>query len=118
MLLKQTRLAALLETPTAFGVSYQTAAQYTDEPSFQDSCEICAADKSSRCQASELLNQFHSLGSGRDRIDNLILLFAPQVDLFCPKHLFSGLSSQPCEQVCYLLPFRTQSHEGMSAFIR
>ena len=31
MLLKQTRLAALLDTPTAFGVSYQTAAQYTDE---------------------------------------------------------------------------------------
>ena len=31
MLLKYTRLAALLDTPTAFGVSYQTAAQYTDE---------------------------------------------------------------------------------------
>jgi ribosomal protein S18 acetylase RimI-like enzyme len=31
MLLKQIRLAALLDTPTAFGVSYQTAAQYTDE---------------------------------------------------------------------------------------
>lgn len=31
MLLKQIRLAALLDTPTAFGVSYQTAAQYNDE---------------------------------------------------------------------------------------
>ncbi len=31
MLLKHIRLAALLDTPTAFGVSYQTAAQYTDE---------------------------------------------------------------------------------------
>lgn len=31
MLLKQVRLAALLDTPTAFGVSYQTAAAYTDE---------------------------------------------------------------------------------------
>lgn len=31
MLLKQVRLAALLDTPTAFGVSYQTAAQYSDE---------------------------------------------------------------------------------------
>ena len=31
MILKQIRLAALLDTPTAFGVSYQTAAQYTDE---------------------------------------------------------------------------------------
>lgn len=30
-LLKQVRLAALLDTPTAFGVSYQTAADYTDE---------------------------------------------------------------------------------------
>jgi ribosomal protein S18 acetylase RimI-like enzyme len=30
-LLKQIRLAALLDTPTAFGVSYQTAAHYTDE---------------------------------------------------------------------------------------
>ncbi|MFJ7793803.1 GNAT family N-acetyltransferase [Pseudomonas sp. NPDC096950] len=29
--LKQVRLAALLDTPTAFGVSYQTAARYTDE---------------------------------------------------------------------------------------
>ncbi len=31
MFLKQVRLAALLDTPTAFGVSYQTAAQYSDE---------------------------------------------------------------------------------------
>lgn len=31
MLLKQVRLAALLDTPTAFGVSYRTAARYTDE---------------------------------------------------------------------------------------
>ncbi|WP_347900832.1 GNAT family N-acetyltransferase [Pseudomonas purpurea] len=31
MLLKQVRLAALLDTPTAFGVSYQTAAHYSDE---------------------------------------------------------------------------------------
>ncbi|WP_420232495.1 GNAT family N-acetyltransferase [Pseudomonas sp. ABY48] len=31
MLLKQVRLAALLDTPTAFGVNYQTAARYTDE---------------------------------------------------------------------------------------
>lgn len=31
MLLTQVRLAALLDTPTAFGVSYQTAAAYTDE---------------------------------------------------------------------------------------
>jgi ribosomal protein S18 acetylase RimI-like enzyme len=31
MLLKQVRLAAILDTPTAFGVSYQTAAKYTDE---------------------------------------------------------------------------------------
>lgn len=31
MLLKQVRLAALLDTPTAFGVNYQTAAKYTDE---------------------------------------------------------------------------------------
>ena len=31
MLLKQVRLAALLDTPTAFGVSYQTAALYSDE---------------------------------------------------------------------------------------
>lgn len=31
MLLKQVRLAALLDTPTAFGVSYQTAAKYTDD---------------------------------------------------------------------------------------
>lgn len=31
MLLKQVRLAALLDTPTAFGVSYQTAVQYSDE---------------------------------------------------------------------------------------
>lgn len=31
MLLKQTRLAALLDTPTAFGVSYQTAVKYSDE---------------------------------------------------------------------------------------
>ena len=31
MLLKQVRLAALLDAPTAFGVSYQTAASYTDE---------------------------------------------------------------------------------------
>ena len=31
MLLKQVRLAALLDTPTAFGVSYQTAATYDDE---------------------------------------------------------------------------------------
>ncbi|WP_063913490.1 GNAT family N-acetyltransferase [Pseudomonas sp. p21] len=31
MLLKQVRLAALLDTPTAFGVSYQTAAAYNDE---------------------------------------------------------------------------------------
>lgn len=31
MLLKQVRLAALLDTPTAFGVSYQTAAEYNDE---------------------------------------------------------------------------------------
>ncbi|WP_283190408.1 GNAT family N-acetyltransferase [Pseudomonas sp. PMCC200344] len=31
MLLKQVRLAALLDTPTAFGVSYQTAANYSDE---------------------------------------------------------------------------------------
>jgi ribosomal protein S18 acetylase RimI-like enzyme len=31
MLLKQVRLAALLDAPTAFGVSYQTAANYTDE---------------------------------------------------------------------------------------
>ncbi|VVO76626.1 hypothetical protein PS903_01545 [Pseudomonas fluorescens] len=31
MLLKQVRLAALLDTPTAFGVNYQTAANYTDE---------------------------------------------------------------------------------------
>lgn len=30
-LLRQVRLAALLDTPTAFGVSYQTAADYTDE---------------------------------------------------------------------------------------
>ena len=30
-LLRQVRLAALLDTPTAFGVSYQTAAAYTDE---------------------------------------------------------------------------------------
>lgn len=30
-LLKQVRLAALLDAPTAFGVSYQTAAAYTDE---------------------------------------------------------------------------------------
>ncbi|MCE1118732.1 MULTISPECIES: GNAT family N-acetyltransferase [Pseudomonas] len=29
--LKQVRLAALVDTPTAFGVSYQTAARYTDE---------------------------------------------------------------------------------------
>ncbi|WP_268799679.1 GNAT family N-acetyltransferase [Pseudomonas huanghezhanensis] len=29
--LKQVRLAALLDTPTAFGVSYQTAAKYDDE---------------------------------------------------------------------------------------
>ncbi|KPN92942.1 GCN5 family acetyltransferase [Pseudomonas nunensis] len=29
--MKQIRLAALLDTPTAFGVSYQTAAHYTDE---------------------------------------------------------------------------------------
>lgn len=29
-LLKQVRLAALLDAPTAFGVSYQTAAHYTD----------------------------------------------------------------------------------------
>ncbi|MCU1730073.1 GNAT family N-acetyltransferase [Pseudomonas sp. 7P_10.2_Bac1] len=31
MLLKQIRLAALLDTPTAFGVNYHTAAHYTDE---------------------------------------------------------------------------------------
>ena len=31
MLLKQIRLAALSNTPTAFGVSYETAAKYTDE---------------------------------------------------------------------------------------
>ncbi|MBK5553822.1 GNAT family N-acetyltransferase [Pseudomonas sp. TH03] len=31
MLLKHVRLAALLDAPTAFGVSYQTAANYTDE---------------------------------------------------------------------------------------
>ena len=31
MLLRKVRLAALLDTPTAFGVSYQTAAAYTDE---------------------------------------------------------------------------------------
>ncbi|WP_177474917.1 MULTISPECIES: GNAT family N-acetyltransferase [unclassified Pseudomonas] len=31
MLLKKVRLAALLDTPTAFGVSYQTAANYSDE---------------------------------------------------------------------------------------
>ncbi|MFW0755268.1 GNAT family N-acetyltransferase [Pseudomonas sp. H11T01] len=31
MLLKQVRLAALLDTPTAFGVSYQIAADYSDE---------------------------------------------------------------------------------------
>ena len=31
MLLKQVRLAALLDTPTAFAVSYQTAAAYSDE---------------------------------------------------------------------------------------
>lgn len=31
MLLKPVRLAALLDTPTAFGVSYQTAASYDDE---------------------------------------------------------------------------------------
>jgi ribosomal protein S18 acetylase RimI-like enzyme len=31
MLLKQVRLAALLDTPTAFGVSYQTAAKYNNE---------------------------------------------------------------------------------------
>ncbi|WP_178117435.1 MULTISPECIES: GNAT family N-acetyltransferase [unclassified Pseudomonas] len=30
-LLKHIRLAALLDAPTAFGVSYQTAANYTDE---------------------------------------------------------------------------------------
>lgn len=30
MFLKQVRLAALLDTPTAFGVSYQEAAQYSD----------------------------------------------------------------------------------------
>ena len=30
-LLRQVRLAALLDTPPAFGVSYQTAADYTDE---------------------------------------------------------------------------------------
>ena len=30
-LLKHTRLAALLDAPTAFGVSYQSAAQYSDE---------------------------------------------------------------------------------------
>lgn len=30
MLLKQVRLAALSDTPTAFGASYQTAAKYTD----------------------------------------------------------------------------------------
>ncbi|EJN18644.1 GNAT family N-acetyltransferase [Pseudomonas sp. GM80] len=31
MLLRQVRLAALWDAPTAFGVSYQTAADYTDE---------------------------------------------------------------------------------------
>jgi ribosomal protein S18 acetylase RimI-like enzyme len=31
MLLKQIRLAALLDTPTAFGVSYQSASKYTDK---------------------------------------------------------------------------------------
>lgn len=31
MLLKKVRLAALSDAPTAFGVSYQTAANYTDE---------------------------------------------------------------------------------------
>jgi hypothetical protein len=31
MLLKQVRLAALANAPTAFGVSYKTAAKYTDE---------------------------------------------------------------------------------------
>ncbi|RMN43577.1 Acetyltransferase (GNAT) family protein [Pseudomonas syringae] len=31
MLLKKIRLAALLDTPTAFGVSYQSAVKYTDE---------------------------------------------------------------------------------------
>lgn len=31
LLLKQVRLAALSNTPTAFGVSYETAAKYTDE---------------------------------------------------------------------------------------
>jgi hypothetical protein len=31
MLLKKVRLAALLDTPTAFGASYHTAAAYTDE---------------------------------------------------------------------------------------
>jgi RimJ/RimL family protein N-acetyltransferase len=31
ILLKQVRLAALSNTPTAFGVSYETAAKYTDE---------------------------------------------------------------------------------------
>ena len=31
VLLKQVRLAALQDAPTAFGVSYQTAASYTDE---------------------------------------------------------------------------------------
>jgi ribosomal protein S18 acetylase RimI-like enzyme len=31
MLLKQIRLAALSDTPTAFGVSYETASKYTDE---------------------------------------------------------------------------------------
>lgn len=30
-LLKQVRLAALSDTPTAFGVSYETAVEYTDE---------------------------------------------------------------------------------------
>lgn len=31
MILKETRLAALLDTPTAFGVSYQTAITNSDE---------------------------------------------------------------------------------------
>ena len=31
MLLKQVRLSALSDAPTAFGVNHQTAAQYTDE---------------------------------------------------------------------------------------
>lgn len=48
MLLKQVRLAALLDTPTAFGVSYQTAALYSDERASSAGTEFWLAVKDNK----------------------------------------------------------------------